>query len=320
VTPGAGVNVECRPLTLEDLGPWARLLASCFEREPMEMEALISWFHEGFRLVTMGAWDGDRLVAQYNCRLLELDVPGVAGPVAAGMGLNMAVDPAYRGRGLLNVVATPVHEEITRLGCVVGVGFSSAGGLDVTRASRSYAYEVLGPMTSLAVLLSRRRYPGALPTSDAWPEGPMRFARPDSGLIRYAVTPASLRHRFARHPFRRYEFGIRERDGLVDGLVVFRSASLRGVPGVSLLAAYGDDLADLLGSFAAAMRAAGRHVVHVVVSPSSSLRAALSAAGTVVRVPLERSPYHLIARSLVDDAPQVVFDAARWDCTGGDIL
>ena len=320
MTRGAEANVQCRPLTLEDLGPWARLLASCFEREPTEMEALVRWFHDGFRLVTMGAWDGDRLVAQYNCRLLELEVPGLGDPVAAGMGLNMAVDPAYRGRGLLNVVATPVHDEITRLGCVVGVGFSSAGGLDVTRASRSYAYEVLGPMTSLAVVLSRRRYPAALPTSDAWPEGPIRLARPDSGLVRYAVTPSSLRHRFARHPFRRYEFGIRERDGVVDGLVVFRATRLRGIPGVSLLAAYGEDLEGLLGSFAATMRAAGRHVVHVVVSPSSTLRAALTAVGTVVRVPFERSPYHLIARSLVTDAPPAVFDAGRWDCTGGDIL
>src|SRR3954452_2936238 len=169
---------DLRPLTTADRVPWARLLATCFDRSPEQMEALLAWFHAGFPLVTMGAWDGDRLVAQYNCRLLELRVPGLAGPLPAGMGLNMAVDPDYRGRGLLDVVATPVHEEIARRGCVAGGGFSSAGGLDVTRASRHYAYEVLGPMASIAVPVSRRRYPAPLPTATSWPTAPLRLARP----------------------------------------------------------------------------------------------------------------------------------------------
>ena len=76
------------------------------------MEQLLDWFHAGFELVTMGAWAGEQLVAQYNCRLLELRVPDWSGPFPAGMGLNMAVDPGWRGRGLLRTVATPVHEEI----------------------------------------------------------------------------------------------------------------------------------------------------------------------------------------------------------------
>jgi len=129
--------MEFRPLTLADRVPWAGLLAICFDRSPAQMETLLTWFHDGFPLVTMGAWDGDRLVAQYNCRLLELQVPGIDGPVSAGMGLNMAVDPDYRGRGLLDRVATPVHEAIMERGCMAGVGFSSVGGLAVTRASRS---------------------------------------------------------------------------------------------------------------------------------------------------------------------------------------
>ena len=126
------------------------------------MEQLLLWFHRGFELVTWGAWDRDRLVAQYNCRLLRLEVPGLREPALVGMGLNMAVDPAYRGRGLLDTVAGPVHEMITARGCVAGVGFSSTGGLAVTRRSSSYSYQVLGPMTSLAAVLSHRRYPEPL--------------------------------------------------------------------------------------------------------------------------------------------------------------
>lgn len=309
-----------RPLTTADRAPWAGLLAVCFDRSQAQMEALLAWFEAGFPLVAMGAWDGDRLVAQYNCRLLELDVPGFERPLAAGMGLNMAVDPAYRGRGLLDLVATPVHDAIAERGCAAGVGFSSAGGLAVTRASRHYAYDVLGPMVPLAVPLARRRYPDPLATSDAWPDSPTELAVPVDGFVRYHATPATLRHRFADHPFRTYRFALRERDGVVDGVVVYRETRLRGVPGVSLLAAVGGDREGLLGSFAGALRRDGRHLVHVVVSPGSPLRRALAAMGPALRVPVSRNPYHLITRALQPDTPAVLFDLDRWDCTGGDIL
>src|SRR4051794_13522394 len=216
---------DLRPLTPADRVPWARLLATCFDRSPAQMEALLAWLHAGFPLVAMGAWDRDRLVAQYNCRRLDLPVPRLAPPGSAGMGLNMAVDPAYRGRGLLDVVAPPVHDEIARRGCVAGVGFSSAGGLDVTRASRHYAYDVLGPMVSLAVPVARRRYPAPLAVSAAWPQGTMQLDVPDDDLVRYAVSPRSLEHRFAEHPFRRYAYAVRRREGTIDGLVVYRPSS-----------------------------------------------------------------------------------------------
>jgi hypothetical protein len=284
------------------------------------MTALLDWFRAGFQLVSMGAWDGDRLVAQYNARLLDLSVPGFEEPVLAGMGLNMAVAPDHRGRGLLDTVATPVHQALADLGCVAGVGFSSAGGLAVTRASRHYAYEILGPMAPLAVAVARRRYPPALALREAWPVEPVALAVPRDGLVRYGFTSAALRHRFASHPFRRYAYAVRERDGVVDGLVVYRETRLRGVPGVSLLAAYGGDRVELLGGFAAALRRRGRHVLHVVVSPASPLRRELAAVGPAIRVPVSHSPYHLITRALQPDTPAVLFELARWDCVGGDIL
>jgi hypothetical protein len=268
----------------------------------------------------MGAWDGERLVAQYNARVLQLRVPGFDGPLAAGMGLNMAVDPAYRGRGLLDEVATPVHEALTARGCVAGVGFSSAGGLAVTKASRHYAYEVLGPMVSLAVPVARRRYPPPLVVRATWPVSPVELSDPVDDFVRYVSTPASLRHRFAEHPFRRYDYATREREGVTDGLVVFRRTRLRGIPAVSLLGVYGSDPAGLLASFAASLRARRVGVVHVLVSPGSPLRPAVGRIGPAIPVPLSRNPYHLIARALRPDTPRVLFDLRRWDCAGGDIL
>jgi hypothetical protein len=312
--------LDVRPLTPDDDGPWAALLAACFDREPAQMEALLGWFRSGFRTVTMGAWDGERLVAQYNARLLDLRVPGFDAPIPAAMGLNMAVAKDYRGRGLLDVVATPVHEALAAHGCVAGVGFSSTGGLAVTRASRHYAYEVLGPMVSLGVPVARRSYPSPLALRSTWPDGLVGIDAPDDAFVRYAATPDGLRHRFAEHPFRRYGYAVRERGGVVDGLVVYRETRLRGLPAVSLLAVHGSDRASLLGGLAAALRSQGRHLVHVLVSPASPVRGDLAAIGPAIPAPASRNPYHLIARALQPDTPPILFDLDRWDCTGGDIL
>lgn len=313
-------TVEYRSLTLDDRAAWGRLLATTFSRTPEQMEQLLLWFHRGFELVTWGAWDGDRLVAQYNCRLLRLHVPGLPEPALAGMGLNMAVDAAYRGRGLLETVAGPVHEMITERGCIAGVGFSSAGGLAVTKKSSSYAYQVLGPMTSTLVALSHRRYPEPVELGEAWPDGQLTLPEGDKRFVRYAVTPASVRHRFAEHPFRQYRFGAWRDGNEIRGLVVYRPVRLRGVGGVALLAAYGEDVPELLARWAGAMRRTGVGLVHVVTSPASPLRDALHAAGTRLTVPWSRSPYHLISRALRDDTPRVLFELDHWDCIGGDIL
>ena len=312
--------MEFRPLALSDRVKWARLLADCFNRSPDQMESLFVWLHAGFPLVTMGAWDGDALVAQYTCRILELRIPGIADPVPAGMGLDMAVDPAYRGRGLLERVATPVYEVIAERGCVAGVGFSSVGGLAVTRASRSYAYEVLGPMVSTVVPVVRPRHSEPLTLSDTWPSDPITLPEGDGRFVRYAFTPATLRHRFADHPFRRYVYATRKHDGVIDGMVVYRHATLRGIPAAALLGAYGDDLPDLLARWAAALRASGPRLVHLVTSPASPLRGASAAIGHRVVVPFSRDPYHLITRALQPDTPRILFDLGRWDCAGGDIL
>jgi hypothetical protein len=312
--------IEVRPLSVADIVPWAGLLAVCFDRSPAQMDGLLRWFHSGFELVTMGAWDGDRLVAQYNARLLRLRVPGSADSTLAGMGLNMAVDPEYRNRGLLDQVATPVHERLAAQGCVAGVGFSSAGGLAVTKASKHYAYEVLGPMVSLAVPVVRRHDRDPLVVRDTWPDIPLDLSDPDDDLVRYEASGTSLRHRFAEHPFRHYRYATRERNGLVNGIVIFRETRLRGVPAISLLGVHGRDPAGLLGAFAATMRSLRRPAVHVLLTPCSPLRAALREIGPEIPLPFSRNPYHLITRALQPDAPRVLFDLQRWDCTGGDIL
>jgi hypothetical protein len=148
----------------------------------------------------------------------------------------------------------------------------------------------------------------------------VELCTPDDEFVRYAATPSSLRHRYAEHPFRQYTYAMRQRAGVVDGLVVFRETRLRGLPAISLLAVHGSDPAVLLGTFAASLRARARPVVHVLLAPRSPLRPALAAMGPAIPLPISRNPYHLITRALGTDAPPVLFDLQRWDCAGGDIL
>jgi hypothetical protein len=156
--------------------------------------------------------------------------------------------------------------------------------------------------------------------SEVWPAGELPRPAADPALVRYAATTESVRHRFAEHPFRHYSFGVWRDGDRVRGLIVFRRGRLRGIPGVALLAAYGDDLPQLLLRWAAAVRRRRVPIVHVLTSPASPMRDLVRVIGTRVTVPFSREPYHLIARALRDDTPRVLFDLDRWDCIGGDIL
>ena len=312
--------MEFKPLTLADCKPWADLLATAFERSPLQMEKLLLWFHRGFKLTAWGAWDAQRLVAQYNCRILELKLPKEAQLLKVGMGLNMAVHPEYRGQGLLDKVSRPVHEKITEEGCIAGVGFSNALGAKVSRKSSHYDYEVLGKMTSTLIWLSQRQEGEAMMLTDQWPSKPLSFSLPDDEYVRYAVTPDSIRHRFNDHPFRQYRFCVWSVGDLTQGIVIYRMIRSGPILGASLLAIYSEDLETLLRNWAYNIRLTGVRFVHVLTSPASPLRNSFRNMGTSVSLSYSRSPYYLISRKLRYDTPSILFDLARWDCIGGDIL
>jgi GNAT superfamily N-acetyltransferase len=305
--------VDFRLLTSADYPAWAGLLAVCFERSQDDMERLLLWLRCGHALVAWGAWEGDRLVAQYSCRLASLHLPDCETPLTVGMSINMAVHPAYHGQGLIKHIARPVYEQVAECGGVAGVGFSNAEGVKVDRRSRSYGYRVVGKMVSTLALLSHRRYPSPLELTTEPHIFPDEM--PDDSLIRFAQPPGWVCHRFLMHPFRQYAFAQGEA-----GLVVYRPARIAGLRGASLLGAYGADLPDLLARWAGALRRRGMHFVHALTSPASATLAAVKTIGRSVQPPVSRQPYYLTTRPLREDTPAALFDFAGWDCVGGDIL
>lgn len=312
--------MEFRALTPADCTAWADLLAVSFDRTTTDMEGLLGWLFQGWPLVAWGAWDGDRLAAQYSCRVMDVRVPGHDAPVQVGMSINMAVHPDYRGQGLIKHVARPVYETIAEQGGIAGVGFSNAEGVKVDLKSKSYGYRVVGKLTSSLVWLAQRR--GVLPLhlTDEWPDNLCPIgANPDSG-VQFTPNADQIRHRFAHHPFRRYAFGVWDEGDCRRGVVVYRPIEYGRIRGAGLLAAYGDDLPELLRRWAAALQDERINFVHVLTSPQAALRTALPEMGRMIHLPYSRTPYYLTAKSLDAKRATPLFDFKQWDCVGGDIL
>lgn len=306
------------PLTLEHLDPWSELLAVSFGRHTADMAQFLHHFLAQRTLLAYGAWDGTRLVAQYCCLLVRLHLPESAVPLPAGMSINMAVHPNYRGQGLVKQVARPVYEAVMAREGVAGVGFSNAAGVKVDRHSKGYGYRVVGKMVPVLAWLFRPSPGPPLALSAQWPCCSFD-SKPDNDHICFAATPRSLRHRFADYPLRPYHFGVCA-SGQTRGIVVYRPVTWGRVRGAALLAAYSDNLPSLIGRWTRALCDQGVRLVHVLVSPASSLLRALRQVALCIPLPYSRSPYYLTAKPLTAAPPASLFDFSRWDCSGGDIL
>lgn len=307
------------PLMPQDGQAWAELLALSFDRSHADMCALLDWLHAGYPIVAWGAWDGTRLAAQYSCRLVDLYLPEEKTTALAGMSINMAVRPDYRGQGIIKHLAQPVYEQVAALGGVAGVGFSNAEGVQVDLKSKSYGYRVVGEMVSTALWTSRRRAEG-LELTNEWPEGNFSVDTCLPHRFQIITTPESLRHRFGCHPFRRYRYGVwRDKTG-IRGIVVYRPMRYGPLRGVSLLAVYSDDVEELLSRWVATLCESGLRLIHILTSPKASVRGYLRTLGFCVDMPCTRTPYFLTAKPLDNRTPSDFFNFARWDCLGGDVL
>ncbi len=307
------------PLTLAHKHEWAGLLATSFDRTPEDMLRLLDWLHAGHTVIGWGAWDGDQLAAQYNCCLMDLQAAGDNGAAPVGMSINMAVDPAYRGRGLIKHVSRPVYDAVAAGGGVSGVGFSNKQGVKVDLKSKSYGYQVVGRMQSVGVWLKTQTCDG-LCLTDEWPTGSFVACRDvDSTQIQFMKTPDQLAHRFGQHPFRRYQFGVWYEGGVIQGVVVYRRIGMRGAAGASLLAVYGADRIELLRRWSVAIQSEGVRFIHLLTTPHAYLRSGLSQLGCMLVMPYSRSPYYLTVKPFAH-TPSTFLDFGAWDCLGGDIL
>ena len=257
------------PLTLNDIEPWADLLALSFNRKTNDMRKLLIYLKPRQQLLAWGAWDGSRLAAQYSCLLRDLCLPRQPNPASVGMSINMAVHPDYRGRGLVKNVSRPVYEALQARGCLAGVGFSNAAGVKVDKRSKGYGYRVVGKMKPMLVCVLRPPSVEPLTITDKWPDiSPIN--QTDKRSIRLCATPSTIFERFAAHPFRQYRYGTFAADEKGQGVVVYKDFELSGRLKslnrrcVSLLMAYGDDLDVLLGRWLRALWQEGIYFVHLL--------------------------------------------------------
>ncbi len=307
------------PLTSDHLIPWSHLLAICFGRKAGDMAELLRFLQPEARLVAWGAWDGEILAAQYSCWLTAVHHPGCDHALPVGMSVNMAVHPAYRGRGLIKQVAEPVYASLVERGAVAGVGFSNAQGVQVDRRSKGYGYEVVGQLRPSLFYLGRRLTNTPFRLTTQWPSQPFApVSLPENHCFHH--TPESLQHRFGQHPFRQYHFGVWAQENKIVGLVVYRQARLGPFPLITLLAAHSQDMVALCAQWLAAMRQQHFRLVHVLTSPTSRVLDALRVTAVPIPIHHARTPYYLTLKPLSPAMPASLRSFTAWDCVGGDVL
>ncbi len=323
--------MELRPLVPTDTEAWSQLIALVFNRTPAEAGSVWQWLNAHQDLLAWGAWDGNTLAAQYSCLLRTLYLPATQSTHLVGISTNMAVHPAYRGRGLVKQVAEPVYAALRDRGALAGVGFSNADGVKVDQRSQSYGYKVVGALSSHLIWLRQsaaadRAMPmliselGAGQLAGRTPSG--MDCRPTGPEVKICFHNSldNLQHRFGAHPFRHYRFWVfRSSDGAAQGVVVDRPTALFHLTGSSLLAAYGRDITQVLQGWTLAIREQGAHFVRVLATPYSASLRALNKVGLSFKL-RPRHPHYLTVKPLQADCPVNLFDLAQWDCLGGEVL
>ena len=319
--------MELRQLTSTDSTAWSQLIATAFNRTLEEAAAVWRWLHANHDLVAWGAWEGEHLAAQYSCLLRPLYLPTTQSTHSVGISTNMAVDPAYRGRGLVKQVAEPVYAELKARGVLAGVGFSNAEGVKVDQRSQGYGYRVVGALAAHLIWLPACSSTVAQSTEQAtWqltttlPNIETALQTQPADKICFAGAWRTLQNRFVTHPFRQYRFWVyRSADGTVMGVVVDRPTALLRLAGSSLLAVYGRDMTEVLRRWTMAIRAQGAHFVRVLATPCASALLVLRTLGLSIKL-RPRQPHYLTVKPLQSTCPAGLFDFAQWDCLGGEVL
>lgn len=310
--------MEFAPLTQEYHKQWAELLAICFERSPEDMLALLEWLQKMGHVVGWGAWDGSKLVAQYTSLLRQLCQNDVT--FLAGMSINMAVHPDYRGRGLIKHVSAPVYEEIERCKALFGFGFSNAEGVKVDKRSKGYGYQVLGRLQSYLTVLPKIDA-DAVHLSDILPSNKVYLSDDvDNEKLHFKKSLNTFRVRYGEHPFRDYRYGVAYDNGNSEGIVVYRDTVHFGIHGVSLMDAYGNNLPDLLRRWGSTLKRHGYHFIHTLATPQSTISRSLTQASQTLIIPYSRNPHYLTLRPINPSLSDEVNNFEAWDFIGGDIL
>jgi hypothetical protein len=308
--------MDLRRLKLTDKTQWGRLIGLCFNQSSSDMERLMYWLSCIGPIEAYGLWDNDTLVAQYACLLRTVYVDDK--PIYVGMSINMAVNPAYRGQGLIKQVSQPIYDSLQDKNVMFGMGFSNAQGVKVDKHSRGYGYQVVGKMQPLIIMLRSFKRPQLilydnLPRLQSDISNHQQKAHLHKGLN-------YIMRRYSHHPFRQYHYGIWQEDTQILGIVVYKKVKLWGVPSVALLDVYSDDITELLMRWSTTLREQNMYLCHTLVSQQSVIKYVLQQHWRILHAPFSRTPYYLTVKPLSNLMKPSLLDFCEWDLIGGDVL
>jgi len=308
--------MDLRPLTLADITQWGHLIGICFDQLSINMEALIHWLTYLGHLEAYGLWDNDTLIAQYACLLRTIYCDDT--PISAGMSINMAVHPDYRGMGLIKQVSQPVYDSLKDKHAILGMGFSNAQGVKVDKYSQGYGYQVVGQMQPI-VIVSKSFKRSLLILSNDFPQSQSLMSN-HQRKTHFHKDLTYFKQRYANHPFRQYHYGIWQENDQIIGIVVYKKVRLWGVPSVALLDVYSNHIEELLMRWSTTLRQNNIFFCHTLVTPQSAIKSILQKHWRVLHAPYSRTPYYLTIKPLSDQMKPSLLDFCEWELIGGDVL
>lgn len=306
------VNMKSLPLTQADYHAWVSLLAQSSSNKANIAQQQAVALGQTPTAVSWGTWAGEQLVATFTARLVSLSCPQRMGD-APRIALAQApiIHPQYESETLYKLVTRPVIESLRRQG-VQAIFQVEARPLWASWRATPPGYQLVGELRPYWGWLVHR--PTAVSLLHLTSQCPDELAPlPPHTQISFSLDVADVRARYcaAREP---YQFALHHEQGMVTGLVVYKTASYRlGLSGAHLVAVYGVDTQKLVTRWLATMYAQGHRLVQTTTNPHAAVRDALRQHTQQIGGRFRTHRQWLYAQPLQRYVPPRLFDQREWN-------
>lgn len=306
------------PLSKRNHPQIVKLLADAFTMKAREKSQFVSWKLWGnlkgpaANLVAYGAYDGKNLVSFYCNKHFPLVYKKTI--MKSGICLDMATDPAHRGKGLISQLSKRVYAQRQTDHFVFSFGFSNAQGVKVDKYASGYGYSVIGKFKRYVALSRPKQSQYIWEHTDTLVDS--KYA---PSLLHVPYTTQFLQWRYSNHPSNQYLYvNYMVKNQLTAQVIIKRGGWWLDV--VNIIPHRSVGYAEILSALRGLAWSTRRFGVKLSVLPNAHWEQSLGRAG-YHPFQLHETEYYLTVKAL-GKPPQKfdIFDADNWLLMSGDIL